>query len=499
MKPNNLFIKLLNPFCLCFRDKKIESEFTAYYKKSIINHVRIAVLSSLLIYLSFAWLDAAIFPEYKSAFLQIRFFIVMPVTLLAVLYKFISKSLKYMQQIVSFVAFVGAFGIIAMLYIGGQEVSTIYYVGLCLVFIFNYDFLRLRFLPASLVGLLTLLGYVYVDMQLDYSFQFRASSLFFLLAANILGMGSAYYFEYISRKSFYSNLLFEREKEKVANANLHLEAEVKARTASLIEKNRDLIEAREKALESDRLKSIFLATMSHELRTPLNAIIGFSQFIVSENDADSENVEFAQIINNSGLHLLSLIDGLFDITLIESGQIKVNASKVSLVNIMSEAHNIIQLEQNKLDKENIEISYSCTNINTDFKIFSDGNKIKQILINLLKNALKFTDKGEIKFWCEEIKQDEKAIIKFYVSDTGIGIQKDRIKLIFDVFRQVDDDHCRKYGGMGIGLSIARQLAGMLGGEVGVESVPEKGSTFYFTVIDFVDEKQINELIKNEGQ
>lgn len=481
MKSKDNFIKLLNTTSLSFKDKQIEREFLTYYSNNIIGHTRLAMGISIGIYAAFAFLDVFLYPDFKAIFHEIRFFIVMPIILLVILYTFHPSAIKYLQLITSISSFVGSYGILAMLYIGGHEVSYLYYVGLMLVFIFNYDFLKLRFINASIVGNLTLVGYLIIALLIGSSISLLVASMFFLIAANIMGMVSAYFYEHLSRKYFYSNLLLEKEKEKTIEMNLNLEAQVNERTSKLEKANKELYESKILAEESERLKSVFLATMSHELRTPLNAIIGFSDFITSgENDA-AENTEFAQLINKSGQHLLSLVESLFDITMIDSGQVKLNMDEFKLQELLADVASIMQQEKAKLGKSAIDLKMIEGNINPDFTIFTDGNKIKQGLINLLKNALKFTETGEVVFWCDEITIHDKSYLKFYVRDTGIGIPADKLHLIFDVFRQVDDSHSRRYGGVGIGLSVVRKLVYMLDGEVGVDSLVGEGSTFSFTI------------------
>ncbi|MCF6332939.1 MAG: ATP-binding protein, partial [Draconibacterium sp.] len=242
----------------------------------------------------------------------------------------------------------------------------------------------------------------------------------------------------------------------------------------------DLVEALDKATESDRLKSAFLATMSHELRTPLNAIIGFSDFLNKDLPVD-DVVNFGKIINSSGQHLLSIVNDLFDITLIEAGEIKVKNKETSLKDILYGVHSVIEAKKQRDNKEAVELKLNFSAEEEDFSFNTDANKIKQILINLLKNAIKFTHDGHIHYGCELLKEKNNAFLKFYVKDTGIGISKDKQNLIFDIFRQADDTHTRKYGGTGIGLSVAKRLVEILGGKIWLESEVGVGSTFYFTI------------------
>lgn len=242
----------------------------------------------------------------------------------------------------------------------------------------------------------------------------------------------------------------------------------------------DLKKALQKATESDRLKSAFLTTMSHELRTPLNAIIGFSG-IIDKNSTIDDIVKFNETINSSGKHLLNIVEELFDITLIETGEMKIKKEPFDLYSLLYDVEEIIKLEQISNKKTHLKIKLVVPSKETGLIINSDPSKFKQILLNLLKNAIKFTDEGQVNFGFEIIKQKEKFLLEFFIQDTGIGIAADKFELIFVAFRQVDESHTRLHGGTGIGLSISKRLVELIGGTIRVESTEGKGSTFYFTI------------------
>ncbi|MFC2107079.1 ATP-binding protein [Bacteroidota bacterium] len=251
----------------------------------------------------------------------------------------------------------------------------------------------------------------------------------------------------------------------------------------------DLKEALEKANESDRLKSTFLATMSHELRTPLNAIIGFSDLIDDDLPID-KILEFTNTINSSGIHLLDIVNDLFDITLIDTGEIKIFKKETILQDIFNDVQDIIGIEQFKLDKNNLEIKLIVPPGLDNLTLKTDPSKLKQILINLLKNAIKFTNEGHVHYGFELESLNDKKTIKFFVQDTGIGIPEDKYDIIFNTFRQVEDSHSRVYGGTGIGLSICRKLVELFDGKIWIESEVGKGSSFYFTIPIQEDEGEV---------
>ncbi len=237
---------------------------------------------------------------------------------------------------------------------------------------------------------------------------------------------------------------------------------------------KDLIAAKEKAEESDRLKSAFLANMSHEIRTPLNSILGFSDLLTAPDLNTESRRDFANLINSSGNNLLTIINDILDISKIEAGQITLIKNVFSAYDLISE----IQKEYSfRANTKGIQLIIKPRMDTRELIIMSDESRIKQVLINFVGNALKFTDSGYIEIGVDVISNN----IQFYVKDTGIGIPKDYHDKIFDRFRQVEASQTRKYGGNGLGLAITKNLAELLGGRIWLESEPNIGSTFYFAL------------------
>jgi PAS domain S-box-containing protein len=236
-----------------------------------------------------------------------------------------------------------------------------------------------------------------------------------------------------------------------------------------------LQEAKEKAEDSDRLKSAFLANMSHEIRTPMNAILGFSELLKHREIPESERQEYINLISTKGNDLMAIISDLIDISRIEAGDMKLSRINISVDELVKEVYEQTKKEKDFRGKDMVQIR---RNISTDSvpRILSDKNRLRQVFTNLLSNALKFTHEGFVEIGYET-KDDQ---VHFFVRDTGIGIEPDKHAIIFERFRQADDSQTRRYGGTGLGLAISRQIVELLGGEIWVESNPGQGSTFWFS-------------------
>jgi PAS domain S-box-containing protein len=246
----------------------------------------------------------------------------------------------------------------------------------------------------------------------------------------------------------------------------------------LVQTNQKLQIAKEKAEESDQLKTAFIQNLSHEIRTPLNAIMGFAG-LLTDYFSDKEKLEeIASIIIQRGTDLLEIIDEILDIARLETGQVLVNSKKCELNSLFSEIETIFYEYQYRKKKQHIKL-YINNNLNIpDNTVIIDQLKLKQILTNLITNALKFTHTGVIEVGYNIYDNDS---LMFYVADTGIGIPKDKHSAIFGRFTQVDPSTTRIYGGTGLGLSIVQGLLDLLGGKIWLESKPGKGSTFYFII------------------
>jgi PAS domain S-box-containing protein len=238
--------------------------------------------------------------------------------------------------------------------------------------------------------------------------------------------------------------------------------------------NSELAQAKEKAEESDRLKSAFLANISHEIRTPMNGILGFADLLKSPELTGDQQATFIQIIESSGKRMLNIINHLIDISKIEAGQMDIYVEVTPVYPVMEELWYFFKAEA---DQKKIKLTlHNAVDID-DCIVSMDEVRIVQVLSNLLNNALKFTEEGEITIGCRK-KESE---IEFFVQDTGIGISPLMKGKIFDRFRQVEDSYSRNYEGSGLGLSISKAFVELHGGSIWVESEIDVGSTFFFTI------------------
>lgn len=239
-----------------------------------------------------------------------------------------------------------------------------------------------------------------------------------------------------------------------------------------------LIIAKEKAEEGDRLKTAFLQNLSHEIRTPMNAIIGFSG-LLRDHYNDKEKLEqYAGIITQRCNDLLDVINDILDIAKIESGQLNVNNEECNIAELFRDLSSSFAGYQSRIGKQQISLKVKLPELPDDFTVFTDTIKLKQIIINLISNAFKFTDEGIIEIGCRLLDDHHLAI---YVSDTGIGIPEDKLSFIFERFTQLNNATRKYIGGTGLGLSIVKGLVGLLGGDITVCSQVGKGSTFTFTI------------------
>jgi|GEM_PF-615080 len=282
--------------------------------------------------------------------------------------------------------------------------------------------------------------------------------------------------ENITRRKQYENTLRNSEQKLIQQNEAFsiLNEELTESNERIKSINEELLTAKEKAEESDRLKSAFLANMSHEIRTPMNGLLGFSEMLGIPNLSDEKRAFYMDIVKKTSQQLLSIINDIIDISKIETNQVKVNLGNTNLSALMNKVKAVLDPQATL---KQLELRLAMDVPDDYCNVVTDEVKLTQVITNLINNALKFTLKGYIEFGVS--KEDD--LLKFYVKDTGIGITPENQLLVFERFRQVETDLTRHFGGSGLGLSISKAFVEVLGGRIWLESEFGKGSTFFFTI------------------
>lgn len=275
------------------------------------------------------------------------------------------------------------------------------------------------------------------------------------------------------------NALINSNLENALSLSIASNKELKALTIEKEKQIEALIQAKEKAEESDKLKSAFLANMYHEIRTPMNGILGFANLLKEPELIGEKQQKYIKVLEKSGTRLLNTINDIVDISKIHSGQVKVNLKETNINKQIEKIYNFFKPEA---DSKGINFVYKNSLPTKEAYFLTDCEKIYTVLIHLVKNAIKYTDKGSIEFGYSGIKSATSLTqLLFFVKDTGIGVPKNRHEAIFENFVQADIQDKMAYQGNGLGLSITKAYVELLEGKIWAESDEGRGAKFYFTL------------------
>ncbi len=474
----------ISRFTLYFPDNR-EQEFRDYYFTSLLSTTRFAFVLLTILYGVFGYIDISSAGEFLDLFLIIRFFIVMPFFLLTLALSYNANFYKFWQQLIFFTYITASFGIITMIVLLPEE--SFYSNGMMLIFLAGSVFVGLRFYLGALAGIISISVYNISAVIWGVSSTIIITNNFFFFGALIIGMFASYYNESFNRQNFDLNIQLAKKNLEIKNTNINLEQQVSKRTELLKDRNKELydeveqrkniekelITAKEAAEQSDKLKSAFLANMSHEIRTPMNGIIGFSNLLI-EAENDEERNDFINNITKSGDHLLNLINDIIDLSKIESGTLDIKLQSFNLNELTKEIYDLFIYNQYVVSNK-LKLSYINGIDNDKAFITTDKTRLKQILINLVNNACKYTDKGSISY----SYTIDNGKLFFEVIDTGIGIDLEQQKYIFDRFMQVTLNNMPVRESTGLGLAITKTYLQMMGGDISVSSKPNLGSNFSF--------------------
>lgn len=437
-----------------------------------IKMARAGIISALLTYGLSGIIDPFMIPsEFKTVWL-IRFGFVIPAILIVFGLSYSKHFSNFAKPLLKTLLFAGQLGLLAMICIAKPNEGAFlgYYAGLILVilwsgFIFRFSFAESTFYFVSMLILYNAIA-LFKQNILSYDtnsieYGWYIGNNFFLSATGILSLiGTSHLDNYFN--------------------------ELRNKNKQLLSDQEALESAKNKAQESDKLKTAFLTNMSHEIRTPMNGIIGFSELFKDNDSTDENKAHYAEIVINSGKQLLRIVNDILDLSKIETNQVSIQKCTKDLRIGFKHAYEVF----NRICKDKgLELivdfpEHEACYLNTDhIRLF-------QVINNLLENAIKFTSKGQIRFG---YKPNDKELLIF-VEDSGIGISEDYKELIFERFRQIETSQTKKYSGTGLGLSISKQLILLLNGKLWLESKENKGSTFYISMQpcdNIYDDSQIN--------
>ena len=377
------------------------------------------------------------------------------ISCLHIFFPFSSHFIRHTQVAVTIMVIFMGIGLSAIVFLAPEDASPLYFAGNMLVIFFAYTFLCLRFIWANLAAWSIFIGFTGADYLFGRTaFEEQFMRAYFTAATCLLGMFVAYSSEFFSRRDFYLRNALELRREELEGSRTDLEQRVSERT--------------EQALAAVKAKTDFLANMSHEIRTPMNGVLGMLE-LVQNSELSVDQKEKIDTAFKSAEGLLDIINDVLDLSKIEAGKMQIKKGSVSPALVIEDIASLLALQ---FRAKNLHLVNELSPETYDLYLM-DGTRLRQIILNLVGNALKFTDQGMVKISCQIV--DKTLAIE--IKDTGIGILDKQRKHLFDAFSQADSSSAREFGGTGLGLSISKQLTELMDGSITVDSKFSVGTQF----------------------
>lgn len=464
----------MNPFTLRFKENSLESLYSRGYAERFIRSNRLSLVISLFLYVTYSLIDLLFFTKHVPELTLIRFGITIPLGLAVLVFSYIQKPITCGTNIFSILIIIAGVSISYVFIYEYNIVFSASLLGLIVFHIYAFNLIRITFLRSAII-VLSLFVVSIISISFVHHSMYSLLVLFFLTISMFFSAYAGYFFELTDRINFLAQYELLQKNEAYHRLQKELENIVDERTQQLQVTNIELQHAKQKAEESNALKTKFLSTISHEIRTPLTSILGFSQLITKTKELEKQE-KYVAVIEQSIENLLQIITNILTLAEIESNRLESSTTHIQRAEFIQEVEAIAQ---SLIKKHSSNLPFTIQYEEFSERTISIGKSdLQTVLQHLFDNAIKYTPTGEFGFSCK-IKNNTE--FECCVYDSGIGIPENQVSVIFDYFRQVQQDDTRTYSGIGVGLSICKGLILNAKGRIWVESTIGKGTKLFFTV------------------